>query len=80
MKFSQQQPALITRLSAVLLIAWLVLPLTALAGVVEGINWLATQQGANGGFGGTATSLATPVQTTAEVLRAYQALDRGDAR
>ncbi|MDH4133585.1 MAG: hypothetical protein OEV31_02225, partial [Gammaproteobacteria bacterium] len=39
-----------------------------------GLDYLATQQQADGSFGGTPTTLATPVQTTAEVLRAYQAL------
>ncbi len=57
-----------------MLIAWLVLPLTALAGVAEGINWLATQQQADGSFGATAASLATEVQSTTEVLLAYQTL------
>ena len=45
-----------------------------------GLDYLSAQQNPDGSFGNTATSLATPVQTTAEVLRAYQALDRGDAR
>lgn len=40
----------------------------------DGLGYLATQQQPDGSFGGTTTSLATPVQTTAEVLRAYQAL------
>lgn len=39
-----------------------------------GLDYLSAQQNPDGSFGNTATSLATPVQTTAEVLRAYQAL------
>lgn len=31
----------------------LLLPLSSLAGTVEGVNWLATQQQANGSFGAT---------------------------
>ena len=54
--------------------SWLLLPLTSLAGIPEGINWLATQQNPDGSFGNTAAALATEVQSTAEVLRAYQAL------
>lgn len=61
-------------LSFALLWVWIFLPLSALAGVTEGANWLATQQNLDGSFGNTATSLATPVQTTTEALRAYQAL------
>jgi hypothetical protein len=62
------------RLSFAMLWVWLCLPLSALAGVTEGANWLATQQNPDGSFGNTTTSLATPVQTTTEALRAYQAL------
>ncbi len=65
---------LLVRLSLAMLWAWLFLPLSALAGVTEGANWLATQQNPDGSFGNTPSSLATPVQATAEVLRAYQAL------
>lgn len=54
--------------------AWLALSLPAAAGVPEGIGWLSSQANANGSFGGATTSLATPVQSTAEALRAYQAL------
>ncbi|WP_169923963.1 carboxypeptidase regulatory-like domain-containing protein [Sulfurifustis variabilis] len=60
------------RLGVAALAAWLVVPSPALAGVPEAIGWLATQQNADGSFGGTPGSLATPVQSTAEVLRAYQ--------
>jgi hypothetical protein len=56
----------------VLLCAALVLPFSVLADITSGINWLATQPNANGSFGATPSSLATPVQTTAEVLRAFE--------
>lgn len=65
---------LVRRLGAAALAAWLGVPSLASAGVSEGIAWLATQPNANGGFGGTPNSLATPVQSTAEVLRAYQSV------
>jgi hypothetical protein len=39
-----------------------------------GLEYLSAQQNPDGSFGNTATSLAIPVQSTAEVLRAYQAL------
>ncbi len=54
--------------------ALLSLPLFAFADITSGVNWLATQPNANGSYGGTATSLAAPLQTTAEALRAYQAM------
>ena len=54
--------------------ALLALPFSTLAGITDGTAWLSTQQNTNGSFGSTATSLATPVQSTTEVLRAYQAL------
>jgi hypothetical protein len=44
------------------------------ARAASGLDYLSTQQNPDGSFGNTATSLATPVQSTAEVLRAYQAL------
>jgi sugar lactone lactonase YvrE len=44
------------------------------AHAATGLDYLSAQQNPDGSFGNTATSLATPVQTTAEVLRAYQAL------
>lgn len=44
------------------------------AHAATGLDYLATQQNPDGSFGNSATSLATPVQSTAEVLRAYQAL------
>ncbi len=50
----------------------LVLPFSSLAGTAEGLGWLATQQNANGSFGSTPTTLASPVQTTSEVLRAWR--------
>ena len=64
----------VLRLGVIALWALLALPLTALAGTAEGLGWLATQSNANGSFGNTPTSLAIEVQTTAEVLRTYQAL------
>lgn len=39
-----------------------------------GLEYLASQQNPDGSFGNTPISLATPLQSTAEVLRAYQAL------
>jgi squalene cyclase len=62
------------RLSFAALWVFIVSPLTALGGITEGIGWLATQPNANGSFGGTPTSLATEVRSTAEVIRAYQEL------
>jgi prenyltransferase beta subunit len=50
------------------------LPLSTLAGTAEGVSWLGSQQNANGSFGATPASLATPQQTTAEVVRALQLL------
>ncbi|MHB1142347.1 MAG: carboxypeptidase regulatory-like domain-containing protein [Sulfuricaulis sp.] len=44
------------------------------AHAATGLDYLSTQKNPDGSFGNTATSLATPVQTTAEVLRAYQML------
>ncbi len=74
MKISQQPPAFSTRLGIIMLFAWLMLPMTVLGGVSEGVTWLATQQNTNGSFGGTSASLATPIHSTTEALRAYQAL------
>ncbi len=62
------------RLGMMLLWAWVVLPIAAFADITNGVNWLATQQNANGSFGGIPTSLATEVRSTAEVIRAYQEL------
>lgn len=70
---NRQSTTRAVHLSAIALWSLLALPLTTLAGIPEGTAWLATQQNPNGSFGNTATSLATPVQSTAEVLRAYQA-------
>lgn len=58
---------------------WLMLPLASLADITTGINWFATQQHPDGSFGSTATSLATPVQTTAETLRACRCHWQGNA-
>ncbi len=44
------------------------------AALSDGINYFATQQSANGSLGNTPASFATPIQSTAEVLRAYQTL------
>lgn len=41
-----------------------------------GLDYLSTQQSPDGSLGNTATSLATPVQATAETLRAYQVLNQ----
>ena len=54
--------------------ALLALPFYSFAGIPEGTAWLSIQQNADHSFGNTATSLATPVQSTAEVLRTYAAL------
>lgn len=62
----------IKRLGAFALVGALASPLSAFADIAGGINWLATQPNANGSFGSTPASLATPVQTSAEVLRAYR--------
>ena len=48
--------------------------ISASAGTAEGLGWLMSQQNTDGGFGSTPTSLVAPVQSTAEVLKAYQAL------
>jgi hypothetical protein len=61
-------------LSTTLLWAWLILPLTALAGITEGTSWLSTQPNADGSFGAGPAAIAEKVQSTAEVLSAYQAL------
>lgn len=73
---NRQAATRVLRLSAIALWALLALPLTTLAGITEGTVWLSTQQNPDGSFGNTSTSLATPVQSTAEVLCAYQALGR----
>jgi streptogramin lyase len=44
-----------------------------------GLDWLATQQNVDGSHGGSATALATPGASTAEVLRAQLALQRSSA-
>lgn len=46
------------------------------AHAATGIDYLSAQQNVDGSLGNTATSLATPVQTTAETLRVYQALSQ----
>ncbi len=70
----QKYRALSMRLGLIALWLMVVSPLTALAGIPEGLAWLSTQPNANGSFGGTPASLATEVRTTAEVLHAYQVL------
>ena len=56
-------------------VVWLVFGfLFNAAHATTGLDYLSAQQNPDGSFGNTATSLATPVQSTAEVLRAYQAL------
>jgi hypothetical protein len=44
------------------------------AHAAAGLDYLSAQQNPDGSFGNTTASLATPVQTTTEALRAYQAL------
>ena len=63
-----------TRHGALALWFLLVLPFSAFSGTTEGVSWLTTQQTANGSFGSTPASLATPQQTTAEAVRALQLL------
>lgn len=69
----QQQVLRLWR-NVAILCGWFALSLPAAAGVSEGASWLSSQANADGSFGGTTTSLATPAQSTAEALRAYQAL------
>ena len=59
---------------ATLVLAWMcfALSVSAHGASADALNWLSTQQNANGSFGGTAASLATDVRSTAEVLRTYQ--------
>ncbi|MFE8599195.1 hypothetical protein [Archangium violaceum] len=61
------------------LAGWMVLLCAFAAHATSGFDWLATQQGVDGSYGGGPASLATPVQSTAEVLRAYQALGQTTA-
>jgi hypothetical protein len=56
----------------------LALPLSALADIAGGTTWLSSQPNSNGSFGNTPASLATDVQSTADVLRAYQALGQSN--
>jgi hypothetical protein len=48
-----------------------------LAGIPEGLSWFTAQPNPNGSFGSTASSLATAVQSTAEVLGAPHPLPQG---
>ncbi|HAJ91996.1 MAG TPA: hypothetical protein DCO71_05170, partial [Gammaproteobacteria bacterium] len=57
------------------MLALVLAALPALAQAASGIDWLATQQNADGSFGSNPASLATPLQGTAEVLYTYQALE-----
>lgn len=43
-----------------------------------GLDWLLLQQRADGSYGGSGSSLAIPLQTTAEVLRAQARLGQGN--
>jgi hypothetical protein len=61
------------RLSTMLLWASLVLPLSALADIAGGANWLATQQTSNGSYT-NATAVVDPFQSTAQTLLAFQSL------
>lgn len=56
------------------LVAWILLSLTSLASAATGLEYLQSALNADGSFGNSATSLATSLQSTSEVLRAYQAL------
>ena len=59
--------------------ALLALVLAAPARAGSGLDWLLAQQNPDGSYGGTPASLATPVQATAEALRAQQALRQDGA-
>lgn len=72
---NRQSTTRILHFSAIALWALLALPLPTLAGITEGTAWISTQQNPNGSFGNTAASLATSVQSTADVLRLCQALE-----
>ncbi|WNG57478.1 terpene cyclase/mutase family protein [Archangium gephyra] len=61
------------------LAGWMVLLCAFAAHATSGLDWLATQQSVDGSYGGGPDSLATPVQSTAEVLRAHQALGQTTA-
>ncbi|MBI3546325.1 MAG: carboxypeptidase-like regulatory domain-containing protein [Gammaproteobacteria bacterium] len=74
MNFRRSQSTRRLYLSIVTLGIWLVSPFAVLADIANGVSWLATQPNANGSFGSTSATLAAPVQTTAEVLRAYLVL------
>jgi hypothetical protein len=60
-----------------LLVAQLLALAVAAPAHAAALGWLTAQQNLDGSYGGTQTSLATPLQSTAEVLRAQQSL--GDA-
>src|SRR5687767_11169835 len=49
-------------------------PFSAFADITTGVNWLSTQQSANGGFGNTQASLATDVQASSEVARTLRTI------
>ncbi|MFY0567182.1 carboxypeptidase regulatory-like domain-containing protein [Archangium lansingense] len=57
-----------------MLAGWMVLLCSFAAHATSGLDWLSTQQNADGSYGASPLSIATPVQSTAEVLRAHQAL------
>lgn len=69
---NRQAATRVPHLGAVALWVLFALPLTTLAGTAEGIDWLSAQQNPDGSFGDTSTSLATTVQSTAEVLREWK--------
>lgn len=56
--------------------AWLAMWFASPVHGGSGLTWLIAQQNADGSYGGTPASLATPLQSTAEVLRAQQALSQ----
>ncbi len=64
----------LTHWARILIALIFISPLFASASTDTGLAWLTAQQNADGSFGSSGTSLATPVQSTDEVLRAFQAL------
>ncbi|MCY1078598.1 carboxypeptidase regulatory-like domain-containing protein [Archangium lansingense] len=58
-----------------MLAGWMILLCSFSVHAADGLDWLSTRQNSDdGSYGGELASLATPVQSTAEVLRAHQAL------
>ncbi len=61
------------------LAGWMILLCSFSVHASSGLDWLVTQQNADGSYGDSPASLATPVQSTAEVLRAHQSLGQTTA-